>query len=180
MFCCHRRVKEFSTMVSNTVGLSVLKEEEASPSACAPDTPQHGASPKMREFLHTHFHWKTSDAGAPAAVFSADDLLSKCPAAQRRLWPIAGMSVAGAQRSSGGAVPVHDLVDGVRLVILADAVCLPAAADGPAKAQGRQDALDYGDYDTVLLVVDNPYDAPVAWSYRYKVFPKLSGGKLKW
>lgn len=153
-----RRVKAYSHMVSNSVGVSVLDALPADfkPLDCAAHTPS-----SLRGIDHLTYHWKTDQEGHPGPVLSIPPV-NNCAADQQRLWPIAGFPVT--QSSEGGKSVV-------KLFVLADIVCLNGDA---------AEKLQFEDYETVLLVVHNPYDAPQAWKYDYKVFPDLGKINLKW
>jgi len=160
-----KRLKEFSSMISNSVGLMVLDDDSTQ---CE------------RSIKSLAYFWNTDSRGQPSAVLalptttsttsrtssgnSGADAVSRaggsCSSEQQRVWPIGGISVVAA---AGHVV----------LLILAQIVCL---SDGLSA-----ESLQFRGFDTALFVVHNPFDSPQSWHYEAKLFPKSnSRGKYQW
>ena len=152
-------------MISNSIGVSVLDAlptdvDAASTTHCT-STSSSPSPSTPRGIDHLTYHWKTDKEGHPGPVLSVPPINS-CAADQQRLWPIAGVSVVDI--ANAGKTDV-------KLLLLADIVCLNGDA---------AEKLQFDDYDTALLLVHNPYDAPQTWRFDYKVFPGLGKANLKW
>ena len=154
-------------MISNTIGVTTL---------APPSKPDAAASSSDRGFSGSAgcaarapatmdrpaYFWKTDRDGAPQAIFTLPAGPTCSNAEHQRVWPIAGVAVVDPQDPASSSV---------KLIILAYIVCLSG---------GRvAESLDYGDYQSALIIVHNPYDAPSSWRYDYKEFPAVAN-KLNW
>ena len=170
-------------MVSNTIGLTVLEDE---PNA---DTPartiadcsdEKGSSnrdnaDRTRKIKQATYFWNTDMTGNPQPIFTIEPQIS-CPADEQRVWPIAGLSILLTLTSRNSNNNDNDNnknteASSVRLAILAYVVCLNAKT---------AESLQFGNYETAVIVVENPYESPHSWRYTYKLFPPAKSGKYKW
>jgi len=145
-------------MISNSIGVSVLDAlpADTSSSHCTATSPS-----VPRGIDHLTYHWKTDKEGHPGPVLSVPPI-NNCRADQQRLWPIASLSVVASTEAGKTAV---------KLFLLADIVCLNGDA---------AEKLQFEDYETALLLVHNPFDAPQSWKFDFKVFPDLGKANVKW
>ena len=158
-------------MISNTIGLTVLEDDRAE---CS------GGTPAERKIKSTAFYWNSDATGEPLPILTIPPL-PQCSAEQQRLWPIGGVSIvlpssasiasgSSSSTSGGAAAPLDP--SAVRLALVVDAVCLPISG-----MSGENLAFD--DYDTVLMLIENPYEPAHSWRYTHKLFPNLKSGQLK-
>ena len=156
-----RRIKDYSQMVSNSIGIIELSplSAESVPLECSTSV---RASPRGVD--HLSYFWNTDKNGHPESVLTIPPF-NKCLADQQRLWPIAGLSVVVDIKKEA------DGQGGAKLLLLADLVCLNG---------NSAESLQFEDYETVLILVHNPYDAPQRWRFDYKIFPDTGKVNYKW
>jgi hypothetical protein len=145
--CYCRRIKEYSAMVSNTVGITTVTNPDST-----------GAEPCLKTVAPVEYSWKAGSGGVPGAIFSLP-VRNSCDPDRQRVWPISGVSVVTADSK-------------VKLLVLAQVLCLAAGVTA--------ESLQFRQYETVLLVVHNPTDAPQTWKYDAEYFPPAREGTVHW
>eukprot|EP01038_Epipyxis_sp_PR26KG_P013005 gene13005-17435_t len=151
-----RRIRDYSKMVSNTIGVSKLAPDQINN-----NNNNHFSS--VRNILNHKYYWKTNSEGDPKPIFEFD---LKCEINEKEgFWPLFGLSVI---------IPPTDSLSQqdstVKLIITGNFVCIIDSLNGN-KDNNEVNSLSFYQKQQLIIIVDNPYDPPDIWTYRSQPIP---------
>lgn len=132
------------------------------------------SSSHVRRVKSMKYFWRTNSDGEPAPIFSK--IIGDCGSDKSGFWPISGVAVLPPVDCEPSSL---DDLCRVRLVIVGKLICRGmAASDVETEPYIRQSknaptALSFRHLSAVVVVVNNPYDEPDLWEYKFRVFPRF-------